>query len=93
MFVCKFFGSAVPPMVLTPDDHRLLARVTVELRQYHQLLERVRCVAVRPGLRWGGWVHPQQPLTPSVCPSLPPASVMLFAASSISLATATNTSR
>ncbi|MCS4559043.1 hypothetical protein L9G74_21730, partial [Shewanella sp. C32] len=35
-------------MVLTPDDHRLLARVTVELRQYHQLLERVR---IRDALR------------------------------------------
>ncbi|PKK16793.1 hypothetical protein A306_00000167, partial [Columba livia] len=41
MFVCKFFGGVVPDMVLTPDDERLLARVTLELRQYHQLLERV----------------------------------------------------
>ncbi|XP_015742471.1 methionine--tRNA ligase, cytoplasmic [Coturnix japonica] len=48
MFVCKFFDGAVPPMVLTPGDHRLLARVTMELRQYHQLLERVR---IRDALR------------------------------------------
>ncbi|NXY80520.1 SYMC protein, partial [Glareola pratincola] len=45
MFVCKFFGGTVPEMVLTPDDKRLLARVTLELRQYHQLLEKVRWVA------------------------------------------------
>lgn len=45
MFVCKFFGGTVPNMVLTPDDKRLLARVTLELRQYHQLLEKVRWVA------------------------------------------------
>ncbi|NWW53673.1 SYMC protein, partial [Pedionomus torquatus] len=45
MFVCKFFGGTVPNMVLTADDKRLLARVTVELRQYHQLLEKVRWVA------------------------------------------------
>ncbi|KAK2516029.1 Mars isoform B [Columba livia] len=48
MFVCKFFGGVVPDMVLTPDDERLLARVTLELRQYHQLLERVR---IRDALR------------------------------------------
>ncbi|XP_065609843.1 methionine--tRNA ligase, cytoplasmic [Cyrtonyx montezumae] len=48
MFVCKFFGGAVPSMALTPDDHRLLARVTLELRQYHRLLERVR---IRDALR------------------------------------------
>ncbi|XP_010725104.1 methionine--tRNA ligase, cytoplasmic-like [Meleagris gallopavo] len=48
MFVCKFFGSVVPPMALTLDDHRLLARVTAELRQYHRLLERVR---IRDALR------------------------------------------
>ncbi|NWS76981.1 SYMC protein, partial [Crotophaga sulcirostris] len=45
MFVCKFFGGTVPEMVLTPDDKRLLARVTLELHQYHQLLEKVRWVA------------------------------------------------
>ncbi|NXX22826.1 SYMC protein, partial [Podargus strigoides] len=44
MFVCKFFSGTVPNMVLTPDDKRLLARVTLELRQYHQLLEKVRWV-------------------------------------------------
>ncbi|XP_062453147.1 methionine--tRNA ligase, cytoplasmic isoform X2 [Rhea pennata] len=48
MFVCKFFGGTVPAMVLTPDDKRLLARVTLELRQYHQLLEKVR---IRDALR------------------------------------------
>ncbi|KAM6364797.1 methionine--tRNA ligase, cytoplasmic isoform 2-T2 [Pluvialis apricaria] len=48
MFVCKFFGGTVPNMVLTPDDKRLLARVTLELRQYHQLLEKVR---IRDALR------------------------------------------
>ncbi|XP_010010076.1 PREDICTED: methionine--tRNA ligase, cytoplasmic, partial [Nestor notabilis] len=48
MFVCKFFGGTVPDMVLTPDDKRLLARVTLELRQYHQLLEKVR---IREALR------------------------------------------
>uniref|UniRef100_A0A8B9G889 Methionine--tRNA ligase, cytoplasmic n=1 Tax=Amazona collaria TaxID=241587 RepID=A0A8B9G889_9PSIT len=48
MFVCKFFGGAVPSMVLTPDDKRLLARVTLELRRYHQLLEKVR---IRDALR------------------------------------------
>ncbi|XP_030324066.1 methionine--tRNA ligase, cytoplasmic [Calypte anna] len=48
MFVCKFFGGTVPSMVLTLDDKRLLARVTLELRQYHQLLEKVR---IRDALR------------------------------------------
>ncbi|XP_074905451.1 methionine--tRNA ligase, cytoplasmic isoform X2 [Buteo buteo] len=48
MFVCKFFGGTVPDMVLTPDDKRLLARVTLELHQYHQLLEKVR---IRDALR------------------------------------------
>lgn len=54
MFVCKFFGGVVPDMVLTTDDKRLLARVTLELRQYHQLLEKVRCVAEIPGLGSSG---------------------------------------
>ncbi len=48
MFVCKFFGGCVPKMTLTPDDQRLLAHVTLELRQYHQLLEKVR---IRDALR------------------------------------------
>ncbi|XP_010132688.1 PREDICTED: methionine--tRNA ligase, cytoplasmic, partial [Buceros rhinoceros silvestris] len=48
MFACKFFGGIVPAMVLTADDKRLLARVTLELRQYHQLLEKVR---IRDALR------------------------------------------
>lgn len=54
MFVCKFFGGVVPDMVLTADDKRLLARVTLELRQYHQLLEKVRCVAEILGLGSSG---------------------------------------
>lgn len=54
MFVCKFFGGVVPDMVLTTDDKRLLARVTLELRQYHQLLEKVRCVAEIPGMGSSG---------------------------------------
>ncbi|XP_023369311.1 methionine--tRNA ligase, cytoplasmic isoform X3 [Otolemur garnettii] len=48
MFVSKFFGGYVPEMVLTPDDQRLLAHVTLELRHYHQLLEKVR---IRDALR------------------------------------------
>ncbi|KAK2101960.1 Methionine--tRNA ligase, cytoplasmic [Saguinus oedipus] len=35
-------------MVLTPDDQRLLAHVTLELQRYHQLLEKVR---IRDALR------------------------------------------
>ncbi|EHB13062.1 Methionyl-tRNA synthetase, cytoplasmic [Heterocephalus glaber] len=42
MFVSKFFGGYVPEMVLTPDDQRLLAHITLELRHYHQLLQKVR---------------------------------------------------
>ncbi|MBZ3882830.1 Methionine--tRNA ligase, cytoplasmic [Sciurus carolinensis] len=48
MFVSKFFGGSVPEMVLTPDDQRLLAHITLELRHYHQLLEKVR---IRDALR------------------------------------------
>ncbi|XP_017584175.1 PREDICTED: methionine--tRNA ligase, cytoplasmic [Corvus brachyrhynchos] len=48
MFVCKFFAGAVPAMVLTAEDQRLLARVTLEMRQYHQLMEKVR---IRDALR------------------------------------------
>ncbi|XP_014747287.1 PREDICTED: methionine--tRNA ligase, cytoplasmic [Sturnus vulgaris] len=48
MFVSKFFGGAVPDMVLTAEDQRLLARVTLEVRQYHQLMEKVR---IRDALR------------------------------------------
>uniref|UniRef100_A0A8C5NKA9 Methionine--tRNA ligase, cytoplasmic n=1 Tax=Junco hyemalis TaxID=40217 RepID=A0A8C5NKA9_JUNHY len=50
MFVCKFFGGTVPAMALTAEDQRLLARVTLEMRQYHQLMERVRWV-LRDALR------------------------------------------
>ncbi|XP_021569486.1 methionine--tRNA ligase, cytoplasmic isoform X2 [Carlito syrichta] len=48
MFVSKFFGGCVPEMVLTSDDQRLVAHVTLELRHYHQLLEKVR---IRDALR------------------------------------------
>uniref|UniRef100_A0A8C3UUA9 Methionine--tRNA ligase, cytoplasmic n=1 Tax=Catharus ustulatus TaxID=91951 RepID=A0A8C3UUA9_CATUS len=48
MFVCKFFGGTVPDMALTAEDQRLLARVTLEIRQYHQLMEKVR---IRDALR------------------------------------------
>ncbi|XP_041097683.1 methionine--tRNA ligase, cytoplasmic isoform X2 [Polyodon spathula] len=42
MFVCKFFEGRVPEMELHDDDKRLLAQATWELRQYLQLLEKVR---------------------------------------------------
>uniref|UniRef100_A0A8C0XXA2 Methionine--tRNA ligase, cytoplasmic n=1 Tax=Castor canadensis TaxID=51338 RepID=A0A8C0XXA2_CASCN len=48
MFVSKFFGGYVPEMVLTLDDQRLLAHITLELQHYHQLLEKVR---IRDALR------------------------------------------
>ncbi|MEE6471722.1 hypothetical protein FKM82_009348 [Ascaphus truei] len=48
MFVQKFFDGFVPEMVLTSEDKRLLAQVTAELRQYNQLLEKVR---IRDALR------------------------------------------
>ncbi|XP_070265984.1 methionine--tRNA ligase, cytoplasmic isoform X1 [Myotis yumanensis] len=48
MFVSKFFGGYVPEMVLTSDDQRLLAHVSLELQHYHQLLEKVR---IRDALR------------------------------------------
>lgn len=76
MFVCKFFGGAVPPMVLTPDDHRLLARVTAELQQYHRLLETVRCVAggrARDGRGVGAAPAPADPFCLSIHPSVPPS--------------------
>ncbi|XP_060109299.1 methionine--tRNA ligase, cytoplasmic isoform X2 [Heteronotia binoei] len=47
-FVCKFFGGRVPDMELNQDDKRLLAHITLELRQYNQLLEKVR---IRDALR------------------------------------------
>ncbi|KAG8129634.1 putative Methionyl-tRNA synthetase protein [Naja naja] len=47
-FVCKFFGGCVPTMDLTQDDMRLLAHITLELRQYNQLLEKVK---IRDALR------------------------------------------
>ncbi|KAL7989890.1 hypothetical protein Chor_012556 [Crotalus horridus] len=47
-FVCKFFGGCVPAMDLTQDDKRLLAHITLELRQYNQLLEKVK---IRDALR------------------------------------------
>ncbi|XP_061470636.1 methionine--tRNA ligase, cytoplasmic isoform X4 [Rhineura floridana] len=47
-FVCKFFGGNVPSMELSHDDKRLLANITLELRQYNQLLEKVK---IRDALR------------------------------------------
>lgn len=48
MFVHKFFEGCVPTMELNSDDKMLLAQVTQELRQYNQLLEKVR---IRDALR------------------------------------------
>ncbi|XP_055973479.1 methionine--tRNA ligase, cytoplasmic isoform X1 [Sorex fumeus] len=48
MFVSKFFGGCVPEMVLTSDDRRLVAHVSLELQHYHQLLEKVH---IRDALR------------------------------------------
>ncbi|XP_066564500.1 methionine--tRNA ligase, cytoplasmic [Amia ocellicauda] len=42
MFVCKFFEGQVPAMVLEEEDRRLLALTAWELRQYTQLMEKVR---------------------------------------------------
>ncbi|KAG7478203.1 hypothetical protein MATL_G00078100 [Megalops atlanticus] len=42
MFVSKFFEGRVPQTELQPEDSRLLAQVVWELRQYIQLLDRVR---------------------------------------------------
>ncbi|XP_042305178.1 methionine--tRNA ligase, cytoplasmic isoform X2 [Sceloporus undulatus] len=47
-FVCKFFGGHVPAMELSQDDKRLLAHITLELRQYNHLLEKVK---IREALR------------------------------------------
>ncbi|XP_044299033.1 methionine--tRNA ligase, cytoplasmic isoform X1 [Varanus komodoensis] len=47
-FVCKFFGGRVPTMELSQDDKCLLAHITLELRQYNQLLEKVK---IRDALR------------------------------------------
>ncbi|XP_043939547.1 methionine--tRNA ligase, cytoplasmic [Protopterus annectens] len=48
MFVCKFFDGHVPEMVLSSDDKKVLAHVTVELQQYNRLLEKVK---IRDALR------------------------------------------
>ncbi|CAI5765094.1 methionine--tRNA ligase, cytoplasmic isoform X1 [Podarcis lilfordi] len=47
-FVCKFFGGHVPTMELSQDDKCLLVHITLELRQYNQLLEKVK---IRDALR------------------------------------------
>ncbi len=44
MFVCKFFDGCVPEMLLNEDDKRLIAQVCWELKQYIQLLDKVRSV-------------------------------------------------
>ncbi|NXQ21321.1 SYMC protein, partial [Peucedramus taeniatus] len=90
MFVCKFFGGSVPAMVLTAEDQRLLARVTLEMRQYHQLMEKVRWVQGGPTPRGGGAEPALQVLSPTCAP---PASATRSGACSASPATATSTSR
>lgn len=42
MFVCKFFESCVPQVTLQEEDKRLLAQVGWELKQYIQLLDKVK---------------------------------------------------
>uniref|UniRef100_A0AAR2KIG2 Methionine--tRNA ligase, cytoplasmic n=1 Tax=Pygocentrus nattereri TaxID=42514 RepID=A0AAR2KIG2_PYGNA len=42
MFVSKFFEGHVPEMVLQDEDKRLIAQVCWELKQYIQLLDKVR---------------------------------------------------
>ncbi|KAA0712656.1 Methionine--tRNA ligase, cytoplasmic [Triplophysa tibetana] len=42
MFVTKFFEGRVPEMLLNDDDKRLIAAVSWELKQYIQLLDKVR---------------------------------------------------
>ncbi|XP_061074678.1 methionine--tRNA ligase, cytoplasmic isoform X2 [Conger conger] len=42
MFVTRFFEGSVPQMELQPEDLRLLAQVGAELRQYLQLLDKVK---------------------------------------------------
>lgn len=42
MFVSKFFDGRVPEMILNEDDKRLIAQVCWELKQYIQLLDKVR---------------------------------------------------
>uniref|UniRef100_A0A8C2BFY3 Methionine--tRNA ligase, cytoplasmic n=1 Tax=Cyprinus carpio TaxID=7962 RepID=A0A8C2BFY3_CYPCA len=47
MFVSKFFDGRVPEMLLNEEDKRLIAQVRWELKQYIQLLDKVRCVTHR----------------------------------------------
>uniref|UniRef100_A0A8C2GV09 methionine--tRNA ligase n=1 Tax=Cyprinus carpio TaxID=7962 RepID=A0A8C2GV09_CYPCA len=42
MFVSKFFDGRVPEMLLNEEDKRLIAQVRWELKQYIQLLDKVR---------------------------------------------------
>ncbi|XP_067314814.1 methionine--tRNA ligase, cytoplasmic isoform X2 [Pseudorasbora parva] len=42
MFVSKFFDGCVPEMLLNEEDKRLIAQVCWELKQYIQLLDKVR---------------------------------------------------
>ncbi|XP_073708724.1 methionine--tRNA ligase, cytoplasmic [Garra rufa] len=44
MFVSKFFDGRVPEMLLNEDDKRLIAQVCWELKQYIQLLDKVKSV-------------------------------------------------
>ncbi|XP_068123542.1 methionine--tRNA ligase, cytoplasmic isoform X2 [Hyperolius riggenbachi] len=47
-FANRFFNGKVPEMELMPEDEKFLAQVTLELRHYNELLERVR---IRDALR------------------------------------------
>lgn len=42
MFVGKFFNGCVPEIVLQDEDKRLIAQVSWELKQFIQLLDKVR---------------------------------------------------
>lgn len=42
MFVSKFFDNSVPEMVLQDEDRHLIAQVCLELKQYIQLLDKVK---------------------------------------------------
>lgn len=42
MFVTKFFEGCVPEMELQPEDKKLLALVGWELKQYIELMDKVK---------------------------------------------------
>ncbi|KAK3556861.1 hypothetical protein QTP70_022365 [Hemibagrus guttatus] len=47
MFVSKFFNGCVPEIVLQDEDKRLIAQVSWELKQYIQLLDKVRTLPTK----------------------------------------------